>query len=186
MHNNIRSQSINHSFNQRIVRELNFIYVYSLKHTPYLTFSGPRATTGPTTLVTRPEKLLVDLLLVRMSSSIFCPPKDLKTKSRSFRLLLYVQVPQMLLTLKPCRKREKTVFDRSCCRSKFNIICIPYRQQASHLLLIRTNLGYGTVLTAVSARQGCSATHYYYVLCISMLICACSNTIYISAYTTVV
>jgi hypothetical protein len=34
--------------------------------------------------------------------------------------------------------------------------------QASHLLLIRTNLGYGTVLTAACARQGCSATDYYY------------------------
>jgi hypothetical protein len=30
--------------------------------------------------------------------------------------------------------------------------------QASHLLLIRTNLGYGTVLTAACARQGCSAS----------------------------
>jgi hypothetical protein len=28
-------------------------------------------------------------------------------------------------------------------------------------LLIRTNLGYGTVLTAACARQGCSATGYY-------------------------
>jgi hypothetical protein len=29
--------------------------------------------------------------------------------------------------------------------------------QASHLLLIRTNLGYGTVLTAACTPQGCSA-----------------------------
>jgi hypothetical protein len=29
--------------------------------------------------------------------------------------------------------------------------------QTSHLLFIRTNLGYGTVLTAACARQGCSA-----------------------------
>jgi hypothetical protein len=29
--------------------------------------------------------------------------------------------------------------------------------QASHLLLIRTNLGCGTVLTAACARRGCSA-----------------------------
>jgi hypothetical protein len=35
-------------------------------------------------------------------------------------------------------------------------------RQASHLLLIRTSLGYGTVLTAACARQGCSATDYYY------------------------
>jgi hypothetical protein len=34
--------------------------------------------------------------------------------------------------------------------------------QTSHLQLIRTNLGYGTILTAVGARQGCSATDYYY------------------------
>jgi hypothetical protein len=33
-------------------------------------------------------------------------------------------------------------------------------QQVSHLLLIRTNLGYGAVLTAACARQGCSATDY--------------------------
>jgi hypothetical protein len=31
-------------------------------------------------------------------------------------------------------------------------------QQVSHLLIIRTNLGYGTVLTAAWARQGCSAS----------------------------
>jgi hypothetical protein len=34
--------------------------------------------------------------------------------------------------------------------------------KASHLLLSRTNLGYGTVLTAACARQGCSASGYYY------------------------
>jgi hypothetical protein len=34
--------------------------------------------------------------------------------------------------------------------------------KASHLLLIRTNLGYGTLLTAACARQGCSAGDYYY------------------------
>jgi hypothetical protein len=32
------------------------------------------------------------------------------------------------------------------------------RREASHLLLIRTNLGYGTVSMAACARQGCSAT----------------------------
>jgi hypothetical protein len=36
------------------------------------------------------------------------------------------------------------------------------RQQTSHLLLIRTNLGHGTVLTAACARQACSAKDYYY------------------------
>jgi hypothetical protein len=39
-----------------------------------------------------------------------------------------------------------------------------YRRQASHLLLIRTNFGYGTVLTVASARQGCSTTDYYYFI----------------------
>jgi hypothetical protein len=34
------------------------------------------------------------------------------------------------------------------------------RQQASHLLLIPTNFGYGTVLTAACAPPGCSVTHY--------------------------
>jgi hypothetical protein len=37
-------------------------------------------------------------------------------------------------------------------------------RQASHPLLIRTNLGYGTVLTAACARQGCSTTDYYYLV----------------------
>jgi hypothetical protein len=32
--------------------------------------------------------------------------------------------------------------------------------QASHLLLIRTNLGYGTILM-VACTQGCSASDYY-------------------------
>jgi hypothetical protein len=32
------------------------------------------------------------------------------------------------------------------------------RRWASHLLLIRTNLGYGTVLRAACAHQGCNAT----------------------------
>jgi hypothetical protein len=36
------------------------------------------------------------------------------------------------------------------------------RQQTSHLLLIRTSLGYVILLTAVCARQGCSATDYFY------------------------
>jgi hypothetical protein len=34
-------------------------------------------------------------------------------------------------------------------------------QQTSHLLLIRTNFGYGTALTAACARQGFSTTDYY-------------------------
>jgi hypothetical protein len=33
-------------------------------------------------------------------------------------------------------------------------------QQVSHLLLKYTKSGYGTVLTAACARQGCSATEY--------------------------
>jgi hypothetical protein len=36
------------------------------------------------------------------------------------------------------------------------------RRQPSHLLLIHTNLGYGTVLTAACAHQGCNAIDYYY------------------------
>jgi hypothetical protein len=34
------------------------------------------------------------------------------------------------------------------------------RQETSHLLLIRTNLGYGNVLTAACPRPGRSVTHY--------------------------
>jgi hypothetical protein len=41
-------------------------------------------------------------------------------------------------------------------------------RSASHLLLIGTNLGYGTVLTEACALQGCSATgdddYYYYLM----------------------
>jgi hypothetical protein len=33
--------------------------------------------------------------------------------------------------------------------------------QPSHVLLIRINLGYGTLLTAACARQGCSASVIY-------------------------
>jgi hypothetical protein len=36
------------------------------------------------------------------------------------------------------------------------------RQQTSHLLLICTNFGYGTVLMAACAHPQCSATQYYY------------------------
>jgi hypothetical protein len=36
------------------------------------------------------------------------------------------------------------------------------RRQTSHPLLIHTNLGYDTILMAACARQGCSATVYYY------------------------
>jgi hypothetical protein len=49
------------------------------------------------------------------------------------------------------------------------------RQRASHLLLIRTDLGYGTVLPVACARPGCSAPdcyyyyHYHYVIKILLL-----------------
>jgi hypothetical protein len=38
------------------------------------------------------------------------------------------------------------------------------RRQPSHLLLIRTNLGSGTVLTAACARQVCCATDYLFII----------------------
>jgi hypothetical protein len=40
---------------------------------------------------------------------------------------------------------------------------IVLRQQVSHLLLKCIDLGYGTVLTAACARQGCSATRYLFI-----------------------
>jgi hypothetical protein len=43
------------------------------------------------------------------------------------------------------------------------------QQQASHLLLVRTNLGYRTILTAACTRPGCSATHYYYIIIIIIM-----------------
>jgi hypothetical protein len=36
------------------------------------------------------------------------------------------------------------------------------RQQASHLLLIRANSGYGIIMAAACARPGCSATRCCY------------------------
>jgi hypothetical protein len=36
------------------------------------------------------------------------------------------------------------------------------RQQVSHLLLKCTTFGYGTVLMAACARQGCSAIHHHH------------------------
>jgi hypothetical protein len=49
-------------------------------------------------------------------------------------------------------------------------------QQASHLLLIHTNLGYGTVLTAACARQCCSVSdlvliHWLLFCCIEANYC---------------
>jgi hypothetical protein len=41
---------------------------------------GPRATSGPRPLVTRPAKLFVNLLLVNKSSFILFRPKDLKSR----------------------------------------------------------------------------------------------------------
>jgi hypothetical protein len=39
---------------------------------------GPRGTSGPRQLVTRPAKLFLNLFLVTTSSFIFFTPKDLK------------------------------------------------------------------------------------------------------------
>jgi hypothetical protein len=66
---------------------------------------GPRAISGLRPLVTRPAKLFVNVLPVATSSLIFFTPKDSKKKSQFLhRLLLCVQMPHMLMTLKPCRK----------------------------------------------------------------------------------
>jgi hypothetical protein len=62
---------------------------------------GPRATSGPRPLVTRTAKVFVDLLLVTKSPFISFTPEDLKKSWFLSRLLLYVQVQHMLLTLKP-------------------------------------------------------------------------------------
>jgi hypothetical protein len=44
------------------------------------------------------------------------------------------------------------------------------RQQASHLLLIRTDFGYGTVVTAACARPGCIATDFITIIIIIIII----------------
>jgi hypothetical protein len=44
------------------------------------------------------------------------------------------------------------------------------RRPTSHLLLIRTNLGYGTVLTAACTRQGCSATDFIIIIIIIVVV----------------
>jgi hypothetical protein len=38
------------------------------------------------------------------------------------------------------------------------------RQQLSHLLLVRINMGYGTVLKAACARPGCSARDFIIII----------------------
>jgi hypothetical protein len=45
----------------------------------------------------------------------------------------------------------------------FLYIFTSYWWQASHLLLIRTGLGYGTILMAACAHQDCSATDYFII-----------------------
>jgi hypothetical protein len=47
-------------------------------------------------------------------------------------------------------------------------------QQTSHLLLIRTNLGYGTALTAACSRQGCSASD---LVCFRFSLCNFQNVL---------
>jgi hypothetical protein len=62
--------------------------------------------------------------------------------------------------------------DGSGCWIRLITMCV-LRQKASHLLLIRTNSGYGTLLTAACVRQGCSAGDYYcsiYLLLLSFVI----------------
>jgi hypothetical protein len=44
------------------------------------------------------------------------------------------------------------------------------RQLTSHLLLIRTNSGYGTVLTAACTRPGCSDSHCIIIIIILLLL----------------
>jgi hypothetical protein len=97
--------------------------LYGLSHRG--STGGPRATSGPRPLIARPAKLFVNLLLVTTSSFIFFPRIWKKSWFLSL-LLLYVQVPHMLLTLKPKSKMQvfqiQIVSNTSCCRSKFNII----------------------------------------------------------------
>jgi hypothetical protein len=79
---------------------------------------GPRATSSPRLLVTRPAKLSVNLLPVTTSSFILFTPKDLK-KIVTSRLLLYVRAPHIILRV----FQVKIMSDTSGCRSKFKIIC---------------------------------------------------------------
>jgi hypothetical protein len=58
----------------------------------------------PKPFVTRFVKLFVNLLLVARSSFILVTLKDVKKSLFLPRLLLYLQVPPMLLVLKPHRK----------------------------------------------------------------------------------
>jgi hypothetical protein len=64
-----------------------------------------QASTSPLPFVTMGVKLFVNFfLLVTTSSVTSFIPKDLKKLSFLSHLLLYVQVPLMLLTIKPSRK----------------------------------------------------------------------------------
>jgi hypothetical protein len=67
-------------------------------------------------------------------------------------------------TLFLTRDSPASLWDGSCCWFEtigMNVL----RQKTSHLLLIRTNLDYGTILTAACACLGCSATDYCCCCC---------------------
>jgi hypothetical protein len=56
------------------------------------------------------------------------------------------------------------------------------RRQTGHLLLIRINLGCGTVLTAACGRRGCSAIDFYYLLCKTQVMKRCEfNSNYLAS-----
>jgi hypothetical protein len=68
-----------------------------------------------------------------------------------------------------CRQNFPTPISHPCF-SWYTTRWLCVEVQTSHLLLICTNLGYGTVLTAACARQGCSAAYccccccYYFMV----------------------
>jgi hypothetical protein len=92
------------------------------------------------------------------------PPRDTR-----FKVTLVPRPLPMPVAQKWCRYEHGTFASRACVYSRVWLSLLNQthskfvlRRYVSHLLLLRTNFGYGTVWTAPSARQGCSATDYYY------------------------
>lgn len=120
-----------HRINQTGYWDLNFCYV-SIFHMSVGKAGGLRTTTGTRPLVTRPEKLFVNLSHASISSFVFITLKGLKKS-----WLLSPLPPHTLLTLQRCRKMQvfyvQAVPDTSCYRRKFKIcnnevICIHFNK----------------------------------------------------------
>lgn len=86
--------------------------------------SGPKATSCQRLLVTKPSKPSLNVLLATKCPFVSINSKELKTSKFLSRLLIYVRMLHMQLTLKPYLKTQESqiiMSDTSCCRRKFRI-----------------------------------------------------------------